>query len=121
MAEATTAAAFLYAEDIIDEEKVLSVVQSETERTTPLFPYLTYKRFTLNDVTDDKIVADFRFYKGDITRLVRAFHLPRNLFATMELQLQQKKDYVRSYGDLPMHVAIVTSSHDSEEVNLNFA
>ena len=76
MAEATTAAAFLYAEDIIDEEEVLSVVQSETERTTPLFPYLTYKRFTLNDVTDDESLAEFRFYKGDITRLVKAFHLP---------------------------------------------
>ena len=41
MAEATTAAVFSYAEDIIDEDELLSVVQRETERTNPLFPYLT--------------------------------------------------------------------------------
>ena len=54
MAEATTATVFLYAEGIIDEDELLSVVQSETVRTTPLFPYFTYTtRFTLDDVTYD--------------------------------------------------------------------
>ena len=57
----------LYTEDIIDENELLSVVQCETEQTTPLFPYLTYKSFTLSDVTDNESLAEFCFRKNDIT------------------------------------------------------
>ena len=79
MAEATTAAVFLYTDDIIDEDKLLSVLQGEAEQTTPLFPYLTYKRFTLGDVTDDESLAEIRFHRNDITRLIKGFSLARKV------------------------------------------
>ena len=44
MAEASTAAVLLYVEEIIDEDELLSVVQCETERIAPVFPYLAYER-----------------------------------------------------------------------------
>ena len=120
MAEATTAAEFLYTGNIIDEDELLSVVQGEADQTVPLFSYLTCKRFTLGDVTDDESLTEFCFLMNDITRLIKAFSLPTKIFVKMELQLQQKKDYVCCRGDLPIHAVIATLSHDLEEVNLNF-
>ena len=75
MAEASTVAVLLYVEDIIDEDELLSVVQCETERIAPVFPYLAYERFNLANVTDDECFAEFRFHKKDIPRLVTAFRL----------------------------------------------
>ena len=90
------------------------------QRTTPLFPYVTNKHINVDDVNDENNLAKFCVYKDDITRLVKAFRLPQNLFVKIKLQLQQK-DYVCCCADLPIHVPIVTSSHNFEEVNLSFA
>ena len=75
MANNIKAAAFLYVEDVIDEDEFVAVT-AEFEKNAPIFPYWKYERFDLNSMTEDECKSEFRFAKGDIPRLLEAFRLP---------------------------------------------
>lgn len=75
MADEITAAAFLYVEDLIDEDYFVAVA-SEFENKAPIFPYWKYERFDLNCMNEDECKTEFRFEKEDIPRLLQAFRLP---------------------------------------------
>ena len=65
----------LYADDVIDEEEYLLLVQ-EFEKKAPVFQYWKYNQLSLEEMTDDECISEFRFKKEDIARLVTALRLP---------------------------------------------
>ena len=69
------AAAFLYSEDLIDEQEFM-LLTKEAEKSAPIFPYWNYDRFALDSMLDDECRSEFRFCKNDIPRLARALRLP---------------------------------------------
>ncbi len=69
--ENMVAFADLYADDVIDEEEYLLLVQ-EFEKKAPVFQYWKYNKLSLEEMTDDECISEFRFKKEDIPRLVTA-------------------------------------------------
>eukprot|EP00795_Rhopilema_esculentum_P008805 gene8805-biopygen1709 len=64
------AAAYLYSEDLVDEEEFMFLVK-ESEDKAPVFPYWKYPRFTLEEMNEDECISEFRFEKQDIPRLAK--------------------------------------------------
>ena len=73
------AAAFLYSEDLIDEEQEFVLLTKEAENSAPIFPYWNYDRFALDSMLDDECRSEFWFCKNNILRLARALRLPPKL------------------------------------------
>lgn len=57
-----------------DEEFIL--LYNENISRNPDFPYWTYDKFDLDDMTDDECKAEFRFFRSDIYSLADALRLP---------------------------------------------
>ena len=80
----------LYAEDVLEDGEFLLLVE-ENKRPAHEFPYWKFPRFSLNDISEDECLAEFRFEKQDISRLARALRTDchKSLFAQMgPLQMQ---------------------------------
>lgn len=67
--------AYLYCEDIIDEEEFALLYDANRKRNLYI-PHQTFQKFDLEMISDDECLNFFRFYKDDINRLTTAFQLP---------------------------------------------
>ena len=60
---------------MLEDGEFLRLVE-QNERPAPEFPYWKFSRFSLNDISEDECLAEFRFEKQDnIPRLARALRL----------------------------------------------
>ena len=65
----------LYAEDVLEDGEFLLLVE-QNKRPTPEFPYWKFPSFSLNDISEDECLAEFRFENQDnIPGLARALRL----------------------------------------------
>ena len=68
-------AANLYADELIDEEELLFLMEESAEKA-PVSQYWKYDRFQLESLTEDECLSRFRFCKEDIPRLAQpSLHL----------------------------------------------
>ena len=67
-----------YAENLIDEEEFILLYDINTSKN-PDFPYWTYEKFQLDNLTDDECKAEFRFLKNDIFELAEVLHIPEEV------------------------------------------
>ena len=72
------AAAYLYSEDLVDEEEFMFLVK-ESEDKAPVFPYWKYPRFSLEEMNEDECISEFCFKKQDIPRMAKVFKIPEKI------------------------------------------
>ena len=59
--------------------------REQNKRPAPEFPYWKFPRFSLNGISEDECLAEFRFEKQDnIPRLAPALRLPQKFFCSNE-------------------------------------
>ena len=71
-------AAYLYSEDLVDEEELIFLVE-DCEEKAPVFPYWKCARFTLGEMIEDECISEFRFKKEDLPRLAKVLRIPEKV------------------------------------------
>ena len=66
---------YVISENMVLGEEFALLYDINTSRNGE-FEYWTYNAFNLREISDDDCVAEFRFKKNDIHRLVTALQLP---------------------------------------------
>eukprot|EP00794_Sanderia_malayensis_P011695 gene11695-12913_t len=80
MAEVELAAAAYLINFDTDEEIMLPIMNENVEKNkNPQFPYWNYPRFSLETVTEDDCLAQFRFERNDLPRLAEALRIPQKV------------------------------------------
>ena len=72
------AAAFLYSEDLVDEEELMFLAK-DCEEKAPVFPYWKYPRFMLEEMNEDECISEFRFEKPDLPRIAQVLKIPEKI------------------------------------------
>ena len=75
MAEYFDCICVLYAEDVLEDEEFIPLLEEITRPALEL-PYWKFPRLNLADISEDECLTEFRFEKEDIPRLARALRLP---------------------------------------------
>ena len=73
--EARESLLYCYSENLLTDEEFCLLYDLNTSKN-PDFDYTCYNKFDLNEMSDDDVVAEFRFMKNAILRLVRALDMP---------------------------------------------
>lgn len=76
--EARETLLYCYSENLLTDEEFCLLYDLNTSKN-PDFDYTCYNKFDLNEMSDDDVVAEFRFMKNDIVRLVRALNMPNEI------------------------------------------
>ena len=76
--EARESLLYCYSENLLTDEEFCLLYDLNTSKN-PDFDYTCYNKFDLNEISDDDVVAKFRFMKNDILRLVRALDMPNEI------------------------------------------
>ena len=76
--EARESLLYCYSENLLTDEKFCLLYDWNTSKN-PDFDYTCYNKLDLNEMSDDDVVAEFRFMKNDILRLVRALDMPNEI------------------------------------------
>ena len=73
------AAAFLYSEDLVDEEEFMFLAK-DCEEKAPVFPHWKYPRFTLEEMNEDECISEFRFEKPTLLQIAQVLKIPEKIF-----------------------------------------
>ena len=66
---------YCFADGILDEEEFV-LLYDAYKSTNSIYPYWEYDEFSLDSLSSDECLADFRVEKDDIPRLAEALRLP---------------------------------------------
>ena len=66
---------YCFADGILDEEEFV-LLYDAYKSTNSIYPYWEYEEFSLDSLSSDECLTDFRVEKGDIPRLDEALRLP---------------------------------------------
>ena len=73
-----------HSQNLINDEEFMLLYNINTSKN-PDLPYWKYDNFDLENLTDDKCQAEFRFYKNDIYFIQEALQIPDEIIFSNRL------------------------------------
>ena len=67
-----------YYDNIIDAEEFALLYDVNTSKNYD-YPYWSYPKFDLENLTDEECISEMRFYKADVYRLAEVFRIPEEV------------------------------------------